>query len=331
MVAQAVTDLRAAGVAAINFDLLYDGLLGQSSRDIGETVTAALALAPDRIAMFGYAHMPRLLPRQRMIDEAALPDVAARFAQSVLTADLRGLNRDRIRSFRAADRQARDCRGTGASAAQHPRLHRRARRGHHRSGRLGDQPFDNDVCRTRRLQPRIRAPFWQDTDPPWALATGGGRRRATAGRFGGAFRRAADRVHVPQALVRLQIVAAQQIDRPSNRRLGWRDGGYRRASPASGSVALRQPDARGTRAGANRADGRGAAPAPRNPRHRRVAGRFRRAAREAVSALPACRRAVRGGIGRPVPEPAWSRSAGQGSCCRPARTLSAGRVRHPAR
>jgi oxygen-independent coproporphyrinogen-3 oxidase len=73
MVAQAVTDLRAAGVAAINFDLLYDGLLGQSSRDIGETVTAALALAPDRIAMFGYAHMPRLLPRQRMIDEAACP------------------------------------------------------------------------------------------------------------------------------------------------------------------------------------------------------------------------------------------------------------------
>lgn len=87
MVAEAVSDLRAAGIAAINFDLLY-GLPGQTAKDIGDTVTATLALAPDRIAMFGYAHMPRLLPRQRMIDAATLPDVAARFEQSVLAAEM---------------------------------------------------------------------------------------------------------------------------------------------------------------------------------------------------------------------------------------------------
>jgi oxygen-independent coproporphyrinogen-3 oxidase len=86
LVAQVVTDLRAAGIAAINFDLLY-GLPGQSVLDVDETVAAALDLGPDRIAMFGYAHMPRLLPRQRAIDENALPEVGERFAQSVLAAE----------------------------------------------------------------------------------------------------------------------------------------------------------------------------------------------------------------------------------------------------
>ena len=87
MVAGAVADLRAAGIARINLDLMY-GLPAQGERDVEETVALALALAPDRIAMFGYAHMPRLLPRQRMIDEASLPDAEARFRQSALAHDL---------------------------------------------------------------------------------------------------------------------------------------------------------------------------------------------------------------------------------------------------
>lgn len=87
MVAAAVADLRAAGIPAINFDLMY-GLPGQTARDIGETLAAAIDLAPDRVAMFGYAHMPRLLPRQRMIAEVNLPGTAARFAQSALAAGL---------------------------------------------------------------------------------------------------------------------------------------------------------------------------------------------------------------------------------------------------
>ncbi|WBO24632.1 oxygen-independent coproporphyrinogen III oxidase [Sphingomonas abietis] len=88
-VAQVVADLRAAGIAEINFDLMY-GLPGQTLRDIGETLDLALGLSPSRVAMFGYAHMPRLLGRQRMIDTAALPDAAARFTQSVLAFDRLG-------------------------------------------------------------------------------------------------------------------------------------------------------------------------------------------------------------------------------------------------
>ncbi|SDA30151.1 oxygen-independent coproporphyrinogen III oxidase [Sphingomonas sp. NFR15] len=87
MVARAVADLRAAGIAAVNLDLMY-GLPGQGADDLAETLDLALDLTPDRIAMFGYAHMPRLLPRQRMIDDALLPDAAARFAQSALAHDV---------------------------------------------------------------------------------------------------------------------------------------------------------------------------------------------------------------------------------------------------
>lgn len=85
-VSAAIDDARAAGIGRINLDLMY-GLPGQSDADIEETIAAGLTLEPDRIAMFGYAHMPRLLPRQRLIDTDALPDGAARFAQSALAHD----------------------------------------------------------------------------------------------------------------------------------------------------------------------------------------------------------------------------------------------------
>jgi len=81
LVERAVTRLREAGVAGINFDLMY-GLPGQMVHDVVETVERALTLAPDRVAVFGYAHLPRMLPRQRMILDADLPGTAARFAQA---------------------------------------------------------------------------------------------------------------------------------------------------------------------------------------------------------------------------------------------------------
>lgn len=82
-VAAATQALRRAGIERINLDLMY-GLPHQSCTDVSETVAAALTLAPSRVAMFGYAHHPAMLPRQRMIDGATLPDVAARFRQSAI-------------------------------------------------------------------------------------------------------------------------------------------------------------------------------------------------------------------------------------------------------
>src|SRR3546814_8165149 len=50
--------------------------------DLAATLEATIAMHPARIALFGYAHMPRLLPRQRRIDAGDLPDLAARFAMA---------------------------------------------------------------------------------------------------------------------------------------------------------------------------------------------------------------------------------------------------------
>ncbi len=77
----AVTLLRGAGVTSINFDLMY-GLPGQSAADLRDTLERAVELGPDRLAVFGYAHVPHLIPRQRRIDAGALPGGATRFDQA---------------------------------------------------------------------------------------------------------------------------------------------------------------------------------------------------------------------------------------------------------
>lgn len=77
----AVELFRVAGINAINFDLMY-GLPGQSVIDLTETIEQALQLRPGRVAVFGYAHMPSAIARQRMISDLDLPGPAARFAMS---------------------------------------------------------------------------------------------------------------------------------------------------------------------------------------------------------------------------------------------------------
>lgn len=73
--------LRAAGVSSLNFDLMY-GLPGQTLADLAETLELTVSFAPERIALFGYAHVPHLMPRQRQIDATNLPDQAERFAMA---------------------------------------------------------------------------------------------------------------------------------------------------------------------------------------------------------------------------------------------------------
>ncbi|MDR6113053.1 oxygen-independent coproporphyrinogen-3 oxidase [Sphingomonas sp. SORGH_AS789] len=85
-IVRAVALLRAAGVGSINFDLMY-GLPGQDDATLAATLEEAIALAPERLAVFGYAHVPHLIPRQRRIDARALPGAAARFGQAALAHD----------------------------------------------------------------------------------------------------------------------------------------------------------------------------------------------------------------------------------------------------
>jgi oxygen-independent coproporphyrinogen-3 oxidase len=83
LVRNAVDQLRTAGVASLNFDLMY-GLPHQSMEDLQETLAETVAVAPERIALFGYAHVPHLIPRQRRIDASSLPDAEVRFEQARL-------------------------------------------------------------------------------------------------------------------------------------------------------------------------------------------------------------------------------------------------------
>jgi oxygen-independent coproporphyrinogen-3 oxidase len=76
-----VEAMRARGIGSVNLDVLY-GLPFQTVASVEATVAEALSLAPDRFAIFGYAHVPWLKTHQRLIDEAALPGLEARFAQS---------------------------------------------------------------------------------------------------------------------------------------------------------------------------------------------------------------------------------------------------------
>ena len=76
-----VDAMRRRGVGSVNLDVLY-GLPYQTVHSVEATVHQALALQPDRLAVFGYAHVPWMKTHQRMIDEAALPDIGERFEQA---------------------------------------------------------------------------------------------------------------------------------------------------------------------------------------------------------------------------------------------------------
>ena len=84
LVQRAVDGLRnQASIEGINFDLIY-GLPGQTDETIRNTVRLAASLSPDRIALFGYAHVPWMKSHQEKIDTAKLPGAWHRYGMSKL-------------------------------------------------------------------------------------------------------------------------------------------------------------------------------------------------------------------------------------------------------
>lgn len=81
MIRRSTDWLREGGVTSLNFDLMY-GLPHQSEADIEDSLEYTCKLGADRIAVFGYAHVPHLVPRQMMIPAHALPGAAARFTMA---------------------------------------------------------------------------------------------------------------------------------------------------------------------------------------------------------------------------------------------------------
>ncbi len=82
-IVRAVDWLREAGITSLNLDLMY-GLPSQIRDDLLDTLHRSRVLGADRIALFGYAHVPHIVPRQRVIDGSALPGQSERFAMASL-------------------------------------------------------------------------------------------------------------------------------------------------------------------------------------------------------------------------------------------------------
>jgi oxygen-independent coproporphyrinogen-3 oxidase len=90
MVERALGASRDAGFESINIDLIY-GLPRQSVASFDRTLDEVVRLAPDRIALYNYAHLPARFKAQRLIDAKELP-----------------LAEDRLRIFVGATRRLLD-------------------------------------------------------------------------------------------------------------------------------------------------------------------------------------------------------------------------------
>lgn len=82
----AVSGLRRAGISGINFDLIY-GLPHQTMASCLDTVMRCVELRPDRLSVFGYAHVPSFKKHQQKIREEWLPDSLERHEQSSAIAE----------------------------------------------------------------------------------------------------------------------------------------------------------------------------------------------------------------------------------------------------
>jgi oxygen-independent coproporphyrinogen-3 oxidase len=78
---RAIVAFRSCGIDAINIDLVY-GLPHQTRDSVERTASKVLELQPNRIAVFGYAHLPSRLKHQALIDAGTLPGAIERFAQA---------------------------------------------------------------------------------------------------------------------------------------------------------------------------------------------------------------------------------------------------------
>jgi len=82
----ALTRLHAAGITAINMDMMY-GLPAQTGERVAATARAIGEMGAERVSVFGYAHLPWFKKHQRAIPETRLPDAAERFDQMLIAAE----------------------------------------------------------------------------------------------------------------------------------------------------------------------------------------------------------------------------------------------------
>jgi oxygen-independent coproporphyrinogen-3 oxidase len=72
-----IDECRASNMRSVNVDLIY-GLPKQTCDGFARTLDTIISARPDRLAIYGYAHLPELFKPQRQIASADLPDAVAR-------------------------------------------------------------------------------------------------------------------------------------------------------------------------------------------------------------------------------------------------------------
>ncbi|MFC7302123.1 oxygen-independent coproporphyrinogen III oxidase [Cognatiluteimonas weifangensis] len=70
---------REHGFRSVNIDLIY-GLPKQNPEGFARTLDTVIAMRPDRLAVYSYAHLPEMFKAQRQIDPADLPDPATKLS-----------------------------------------------------------------------------------------------------------------------------------------------------------------------------------------------------------------------------------------------------------
>lgn len=72
-VSELIQASRALGFRSLNLDLIY-GLPKQNAASFSRTLDKIIAMRPDRLSLFNYAHMPHLFKTQQQINTADLPE-----------------------------------------------------------------------------------------------------------------------------------------------------------------------------------------------------------------------------------------------------------------
>ncbi len=157
--------LRQAGIDNLNIDLMY-GLPAQTTREVARSAELAVSLNPQRLALFGYAHVPWFKSHQKLIDDAALPGLAERLEQAQVAAEtLESLGYQAVGLDHFAQPTDELCVAT---------RERRLRRGSLRFSARPDRPSRRKSC-TRQAVSRRRKPKTQTR--PSTMSTMSAKRR----------------------------------------------------------------------------------------------------------------------------------------------------------
>ncbi len=84
---QIIDRLKQLGIDKVNIDIIY-GLPKQTTEKIIDTAKKSIALGAERIALFGYAHVPWMKTHQKLIKDDDLPQIQQRYIQAESVANL---------------------------------------------------------------------------------------------------------------------------------------------------------------------------------------------------------------------------------------------------